>query len=227
MQDLSLAADKATGSHVLAEYTGCDVDVGAMPGHRKEFIRFGAEGASERARPSDKFALLQDYIAGYLHDLGGVQNASAAAGNSLTVALIDILSKLIEFGFFATRKELQDVVKPLVQTLDGRNDQVTDGDDGEADEGNGEQARWQASSAGALLVCDIKRSIIDALTIVNNVRDDWRMKLVLTHFRMSLPGHWGGSNSAAVLKLPVGQSVIAMFATTPIDAKSSMYGVRW
>ena len=85
MQDLSLAAEKATGSHVLAEYTGCDVDVGAMPGHRKEFIRFGAKGAqSERARPSDKFALLQDYIAGYLHDLGGVQNASAAAGNSLT-----------------------------------------------------------------------------------------------------------------------------------------------
>ena len=187
VHDLSLAGDKATASHVLTEYMGCEVDVGVMPRLRKDFIRFGAKDASTPARPSDKFALLQDYIARYLKELGGVQDASAAAGNSLTVALIELLSKLIGFGFFATRKELQDVVRPLVQTLDGSNDQVTgDANDGEAEGVSDSQARWQASSAGALLVCDIKRSIIDALTIINDVRDDWRMKVVLARFRMGV-----------------------------------------
>jgi hypothetical protein len=125
-----------------------------MPENRRDMILFGcaykkAGGIVSATRPSDKFALLQEFIQSYLEQLGGVQSEEKTAQNTLTIVVVELLDGLIRFGFVATLEEFYKVVGPLVQTLDGHNDQV----------GSLNEKRHHASTAGARLVSDIKRKI--------------------------------------------------------------------
>eukprot|EP00854_Cymbomonas_tetramitiformis_P005494 gene5494-6657_t len=60
------------------------------------------------------FSLLQDIISDHLHQLNG------SCGNELTSATVKLLLWLMEFRFYSTTAQIQDVVEPLAASIDRR-----------------------------------------------------------------------------------------------------------
>lgn len=63
--------------------------------------------------PSCQFALIQQIISEYVNS-----DLDTTSCDELSTEMISLLESLMQFGFYATSSQLQDVVNPLVQVLD-------------------------------------------------------------------------------------------------------------
>ena len=71
---------------------------------------------------SNKFFLVEDFVDSYLTSLHGVQALHDVQGNQLSLAVLDVAKSLVRLGMVATRHEIIDLAKPLLNVLDGRHD---------------------------------------------------------------------------------------------------------
>ena len=72
-----------------------------------------------------KFKLVKDFIADWFHTIGGVQVAENRENNMFALSLLRCLKSLVFFGFYGTVQEIWDLVSPMIPTLDGRTDAIT------------------------------------------------------------------------------------------------------
>ena len=72
-----------------------------------------------------KFKLVKDFIAGWFETIGGVQVADDRENNMFALSLLRCLKSLVFFGFYGTVQEIWDLVQPMIPTLDGRTDAIT------------------------------------------------------------------------------------------------------
>ncbi|GMI17805.1 hypothetical protein TrLO_g6323 [Triparma laevis f. longispina] len=69
-----------------------------------------------------KFFLLRQFINRHLTKMDGSQIVGYRGRNAFTLALIEIASDLMSFGFFSTSSKIKELCSPLLNVLDGRAD---------------------------------------------------------------------------------------------------------
>ncbi|TYZ58468.1 hypothetical protein PybrP1_007986 [[Pythium] brassicae (nom. inval.)] len=69
------------------------------------------------------FSRMKDFCASYLDKLRGVVTVDETPENELTLAVLRVCRKMVEFGMYATEDELSRLVSRLVEVLDTRTDQ--------------------------------------------------------------------------------------------------------
>jgi hypothetical protein len=74
---------------------------------------------------ANKFHLVEDIISDYVDLQGGRTVMENANQNCLTHSLLTAAQLLIRYGFYNTTEQIRDLVDPLVDLLDGRNDKMT------------------------------------------------------------------------------------------------------
>lgn len=70
------------------------------------------------------FSRMKDFCASYLDKLRGVLVLEETSENELTLAVVRVCKKMVEFGMYATEDELTRLVSRLVDVLDKRTDLV-------------------------------------------------------------------------------------------------------
>jgi hypothetical protein len=84
--------------------------------------QFQSNDSLYRCRTPKKFELLVAYCSKYLSMRLGAQCSAPVFQNKnrCTLSVLNLIDKLVSFGFYDTVKELQGVVRPMMLMLDGR-----------------------------------------------------------------------------------------------------------
>ena len=160
-----------------------------------EFLTFGADGEA-----SNKFHMVEDFISDYLILMDGCQVVEDVEKNTFTVNILQALDRLVKFGFYGTTAEIQDLVDPMIATLDGRADLLTlkefEKNAALAPDAKMRQdvSDWPLGldvdryelTEQSQLVFDSKRSMINALVSICNLRDDFRLRMLMVKFKESI-----------------------------------------
>jgi hypothetical protein len=146
-------------------------------------------GTKPYERASDKFHLVEEFIAFYLTGQGGLQDPNKEAANQFMVDIIEVVNLLLKFGFYATYPEVKELTACLADTLDGSNDfssaekyagkGVDDGKKKYADDG----IRFKLDTPGNTTVMSSKQAIINCLVQVSLVRDAYRQDVIMAYFK--------------------------------------------
>lgn len=159
------------------------------------FLTFGADGEA-----SNKFHMVEDFISDYLIQMDGCQVVEDVEKNTFTVNILQALDRLVKFGFYGTTAEIKDLVDPMISTLDGRADLLTL-KEFEKNAALSAEAKlrqdlsdWPPNldvdryelTEQSQLVMDSKRSMINALVSICNLRDDFRLRMLMTKFKESI-----------------------------------------
>eukprot|EP00299_Pterocystis_sp_00344_P020311 c9964_g1_i1.p1 GENE.c9964_g1_i1~~c9964_g1_i1.p1 ORF type:complete len:1731 (-),score=431.55 c9964_g1_i1:75-5267(-) len=104
------------------------------------------------------------------------QKQSEEAKNQMTAVVLSVLADCLRFGFFESVKELSEVIYPLMQCLDGRDEEL--GDD--------ENKNRYASNAKNLPIMDCKREILRIFDIIASLRANYRLGSLLSVFQNRL-----------------------------------------
>jgi hypothetical protein len=149
---------------------------GPLSHETDKFFNFGVD-PTEHA--SNKFHLIEDFISDYLLALEGCQVAKEKEKNIFTLAVLTILQKLVNFGFYGSRAEIVDLCNPMIATLDGRADKIF------RHSPEGDDAR-KIFDDYTSLVMDSKRQMINSLYAICSLRDDFRLSIIMYEFKSSV-----------------------------------------
>jgi hypothetical protein len=144
-----------------------------VPLVRLHFLLFGVR---EDQKASDKFALIQEFITNYLKELKGSQNPKNTQQNTLIGALLDTIKSLVDYGFIATYREINEMVNPLVALLNGKGDYPDD---------TPLAVRTSKDEEGNMLLFSSKQRIVGVLLAFNRLRDSYRLGLLMSCFQKS------------------------------------------
>jgi len=74
----------------------------------------------------DEFQSLQDVIVTYLDDADAM-SSEQGANNKLTLEILDVVARLVSFGFYYDVAEIETLIKQLVDCLNTSNDEMLEG----------------------------------------------------------------------------------------------------
>ena len=113
-----------------------------IPMQTRAWHKPGAKGYSGPKPPSDsnKFALLQAYLQYFFDNLDENQKAHMRRQNKFTTSMSDVLRLLVQFGFYSSVEEIQNITVPLILIVDGENDSIDRAEEFEEDEDEEEEA---------------------------------------------------------------------------------------
>ena len=83
----------------------------------KAFIEFGVKRDEP---PSNKLHLVRDFVSDFLQAQCGCQIAEHRQRNKLTLAVLELLERLVSFGFYATKEELDAAAAKMQSRYRGR-----------------------------------------------------------------------------------------------------------
>ena len=171
------------------------------PFHILKFLLFGVRGGSETvgSNPdelaSNKFFLLRHFIQSYFGEMNGRQVVANVEQNKLILELLDVVAKLMTFGFYSTLDKIREICRPMFELLDsitpGREDRYLPHKEltleGKQLLGEGQVwSRYDAQNEANIVVMDSKRAIIDALLHVVRVKHDYQLRCITALFYDSL-----------------------------------------
>ena len=103
--------------------------------------------ASDDEKSGEQFVELKQWIFIYLQQLCGRITVSDKCQNELTLSVVQLLSKLVEFGFYNNYEDLESIIVHLVNLLDGHSDTTSDSHSsvGEISVGDSKVRRMESS----------------------------------------------------------------------------------
>jgi len=149
-------------------------------------------------KTSNKFHLMEDFISDFFIELDGCQVIEDPQKNIFTKNILVVLKNLLSFGFYGTQPEIKDLCKPMIATLDGREDRkYREGSalDIQPEDGSTERYVLEENSA---LVMDCKQSICEALMQINRLAANYSLQRALCDFK-----NFNDSNGGVHLDQPM------------------------
>ena len=149
-------------------------------------MAFGTNGIE---RASDKFHLVEEFIYCYLKGKGGRQDPTRPNANQFTYDLLEVVERLLQYGFYATYDEVKEVAICLTDTLDGSKDydgakRKVKNDKGEdKDEDIPKSDRYKIDAAGNAIIMSSKQAIITCLGNITHLRDAYRQKCIMAYYK--------------------------------------------